>query len=249
MMYKQNFVAVIKCKGKILRERNGGEVYLPFGADYSILLKNKDARRVLVDVEVDGKSALNGHKLILDGNETQELKGFMRNMRKTNRFKFINKTKEIQNHRGDRIDDGLIRVVYQFERQKQEPILTYTDFPCSTRSFNTGDFIIGGEPESTFCSRSLTSSSIECATKSFAPRSDEGITVKGEKIKQHYSYGNIEALESAIHTIVLHLKGQTAGQKKVKKAITVKAKLGCETCGRKNRSTNKYCYNCGTCLY
>ncbi len=45
MMYKQNFVVVVKCNGKILREQDSDVVYLPFGAEYSILLKNKDSRR------------------------------------------------------------------------------------------------------------------------------------------------------------------------------------------------------------
>lgn len=245
-MYKQNFVAVVKCNGNILREKNGGEVYLPFGTNYSVLLKNKDARSASVDIEVDGESVLNGHKLILDGNETREIKGFMCNMKKTNRFKFIKKTKEIQKHRGDKIDDGLIRIVYQFECQKQEestisytyPYYVNTKFSYLDNSPGISPTTIN-EPNSVFYS---------CNSNSLVPCSDEGITVKGEKIKQHYRYGDIGPLESAIHTIVLHLKGQTERRKKVKKAITVKTKLSCETCGRKNKSTNKYCYNCGTYL-
>jgi hypothetical protein len=46
-MYKSNFIVAINHKGKILRE-NGDEVYLPFGSQYSILLKNKSSRRSLV---------------------------------------------------------------------------------------------------------------------------------------------------------------------------------------------------------
>jgi len=254
MMYKNNFVAVVKCKGKILRERNGGSVYLPFGAEYSILIKNKDARRALVDIEVDGENVMNGHKLIVDGNETQEIKGFMRNMKKTNRFKFIHKTKEIQRHRGDRIDDGLVRVTYQFEKQQAEPItITYTDFPSQRKCKGnpTADWTYYDSHTSVGNSIHDGASVYNCSfsnNRSFAPQADEGITVKGEKITQNYSYGDIGALESAIHTIVLHLKGQTRRKKVVKKAMTVKTKLGCSTCGRKNKSTNKFCHNCGTYL-
>ena len=84
--------------------------------------------------------------------------------------------------------------------------------------------------------------------RSAAPMADEGITVKGEKINQNYNYGDIGALESETHTIVLHLKGQTQRKRVIKKAMTVKSKLGCSTCGRKNKSTNKFCHNCGTYL-
>lgn len=255
MMYKNNFVAVVKCKGKILRERSGGSVYLPFGAEYSILLKNKDARRALVDIEVDGENVMNGHKLIINGNETQDIKGFMRNMRKTNRFKFIHKTKEIQRHRGDRIDDGLVRVTYQFEKQYDRPIVlppqpwTYNNFSTRKCKGNpTADWTY--YDSNTTAVNSVHDGSPAAYNCSFnnAPLSDEGITVKGEKITQNYNYGDIGTLESATHTIVLHLKGQTQRRKVVKKAMTVKTKLGCSTCGRKNKSTNKFCHNCGTYL-
>lgn len=247
MMYKNNFVVVVKCKGKILRERDGGSVYLPFGAEYSILLKNKDASRALVDIEVDGENVMNGHKLIVEGNETQEIKGFMRDMRKTNRFKFIHKTKEIQEHRGDRIDDGLVRVTYQFEKKHVEPItITFDSFPTQRKCKRSPSVDWTYCDSRTSVSNNSDNSVYFSSFNNAAPVSDEGITVKGEKITQNYNYGDIGALESAIHTIVLHLKGQTQKKKVVKKAMTVRTKLGCSTCGRKNKSTNKFCHNCGT---
>ena len=249
MMYKNNFVAVIKCNGNILRERSNGAVYLPFGASYSVLLKNKDARRALVTMEVDGKNVLNGQSLILDGNETQEIKGFMRNMRKTNRFKFINKTREIQQHRGDRIDDGLVRVTYQFEKPIEFPKLSnhsktyiWNDLSDSTTWY------YGSNSDSSGTFNSVNYSSSLCKSKSFAPRRDEGITVKGEEVNSRYVNGSIGFLEPDIHTIILQLKGLTETNKPIKRAVTVKTKMKCETCGRKNRSTNKFCYNCGTYL-
>lgn len=244
MMYNNNFVVVVKCDGKVLREHNKGTVYLPFGSEYSILIKNKDARRALVDIEVDGKSVLNGHKLIVGGNTAKEIKGFMRDMDKTNKFKFINKTKEIQNYRGDRIDDGLVRVAYQFEKQEDQPVFInygydFNKFLCD----NTKSLV----PDSTNDTLYGSSISFNCSFNS-APAADEGITVKGKKINQTYVHGNIGELERAIYTIILQLRGKTSRKQSVKKAITVKSKTVCETCGRKNKTTNKFCYNCGTCL-
>ena len=48
MVYKSNFVAVVKTNGTILREKgeSNDEVYLPFGNEYSLLLKNKNSKRV-----------------------------------------------------------------------------------------------------------------------------------------------------------------------------------------------------------
>lgn len=260
MMYKNNFVAVIKNRGKILRERNG-VVYLPFGSSYSVLLKNKDARRASVTIEVDGEDVLNGHSLILNGNETHEVRGFMRNMSKTNRFKFIKKTKEIQNYRGDRIDDGLVRVTYRFEKPASHfPIKPLPkrwekiDWPDGRPRKGTG------HPDWHYYSDSTTSRGPQSGTtntfynavnfdtvKCSAPLSDEGITVKGEKITQNYEYGDIGTLGSPT-TIVLQLRGSTSKKKKITKAVTTKTRLRCSTCGRRNKSTNRYCYNCGTYL-
>ena len=39
MMYNNKLVAAIKSNGKVLREF-GEEVYIPFGSEYSILIKN-----------------------------------------------------------------------------------------------------------------------------------------------------------------------------------------------------------------
>ena len=249
MMYNQRFVAVIKSGGRILRERHNGTVYLPFGKEYSILLKNKDARKVLVDIEVDGKNVLNGHKLIMDGNETQEIMGIMKNMSVTNRFRFINKTKEIQNHRGDRIDDGLVRITYQFEEHKRRPVtINWCKTPYRPPYDSTDDTRYTGDVLYT-CSTNDIVGSVNDTAKGFSPRSDEGITVKGSKVNSNYRYGDVGDLEPSVYTIVLQLKGRTKKSKKiVSKPITVKTRLKCDTCGRKNKSVAKFCYNCGTYL-
>jgi len=203
-----------------------------------------------VEIEVDGKNVLNGHKLIVNGNEDQEVKGFMKDMNNTNRFKFIHKTKDIQEYRGDKIDDGLVRVTYQYEKYKPEPIsLTYIDQPVYTCRLNNNN----NNYDIFTYSYGSVSSSLDCrgmpSSISYPPPlSDEGITVKGDKINQNYNYGNIDSLESNIYTIVLHLKGLTKNKRMVQKPITIKSKLKCSICGRNNKSFNKFCFNCGTFL-
>jgi hypothetical protein len=246
-MYKNNFVAVIKCGGKILREQNS-EVYLPYGSEYSIWLKNKDARRASVSIEVDGENVLNGHSLIIDGNTSQEIKGFMRDMKETNRFKFIKKTKEIQNHRGDRIDDGLVSITYQFE-EPIKPIIwsgSSSGTPWNDgKGFNWQDTHYFYDGNTTGNVRGQTATFACCSN----PLPDEGITVKGEKITEQYYNGSIGQLSPETTTIVLQLKGALKTVKPIKKPLTVKTKIKCETCGRKNKSSNKFCYNCGTYLH
>lgn len=265
MMYKNSFVVVIKNKGKVLREDSKGVVRLPFGSEYTILLKNKDSRKAVVDVEIDDRDVAGG--LIIPANESFELKGFLDGLRVRNKFKFIQKTKEIQDYRGDRLGDGLVRVEYKFEKKYEEPVWKISQpvvpiiyqpvvWPKSTR--HTGPY--------TFTTSGWVYSDISCETYSCSnssdvseapsifhlnasvPVSDEGITVKGSETKQNFVCGTTNQLESQSSVIILHLKGSTVKHGKVKQAVTVRTKLRCSTCGKKSKSNAKFCINCGTYL-
>lgn len=108
-MYSDKLVACIKVNGRILRE-NKGNVLLPFGCEYSILVKNLDSVRQQVNISVDGKMA--GDNLIIAPNSSLELERFIRNgnLESGNRFKFIERTAGIESHRGIGGDDGIVRV-------------------------------------------------------------------------------------------------------------------------------------------
>jgi len=253
MMYNNNFVAVIKHNGRILRERDGA-VRLPFGSHYSILLKNKNSKRALVQIQVDDKYVLKGgQKLIVDAHSTVEIKGFMRNMSVSNRFKFIKKTKQIRRYRGDRIDDGLVSVEYWFEKDP-DPIWYFNaiapTFKESGRRYGGSSFSHSYYSDSNTAGEVRYSSSLSnnSFTKSSAP-SDDGITVKGSKINQDYVYGHINDVESSSSVITIQLKGRTKKTKRmVKKAVTTRTKLRCETCGKRSKSYAKFCSRCGTYL-
>jgi hypothetical protein len=117
MVYQNNFVATVKVGKKILRE-NQNTVTVPFGSEYSIYLKNLSTVRALVRVSVDGQDATEGVWLIVPANSPLELERFIKNgnMYKGNRFKFIERTGQIEEHRGVGAEDGLIRVEYKFEQ-------------------------------------------------------------------------------------------------------------------------------------
>ena len=123
MVYSDRFVACIKVNNKILRERkenDGTVVYLPFGSEYSILLKNLDNRRAVVNIDIDGRDVTNGG-LVIPGNSEVDLERFVTLDSKGYKFKFIEKTAQISEYRGDKPDDGVIRIQYQFE-EIPEPI-------------------------------------------------------------------------------------------------------------------------------
>ena len=113
-MYCEKFVACIKVNGKILRE-NKDIVHLPFGTEYSILLKNLSSKRAKVNVFVDGDDVLDCSSILLGAHDETELEGFLKGFKVSNKFKFIEKTEKISDYRGDKAEDGLVRVEYSFE--------------------------------------------------------------------------------------------------------------------------------------
>lgn len=110
-MHQNNFIVCVKSGGRILRESES-IVSLPFGSEYSILIKNLHSVRAQVSVSVDGTDATDGTRLIIGPNASVELERFIKNgnLSAGNRFKFIERTGAIEEHRGIGSDDGLIRV-------------------------------------------------------------------------------------------------------------------------------------------
>ncbi len=120
--YSNKLVCSVKVNNKILREKttnNESIVYVPFGSEYSLLLKNLGGRNAVVNIEIDGRKVTDGGFYINAG-QTAEIERFVDSLTEGRRFKFIEKTDEISDFRGDRIDDGMIRVTWQFEAAKPE---------------------------------------------------------------------------------------------------------------------------------
>lgn len=260
MVHQNYLVASIKCNDKILREHSD-TVYLPFGSTYSVLLKNLNTKKALVTIYIDGKTVIDG--LILPPrskhkDNTVEVERFLEdNYESGHKLKFIEKTDEISNYRGDNIEDGLIRIEYKFEQDF--PRLIYTDWiyynnSCTNNYWETrptmyrnvsGNNVVYG---STTDSELLKSQSISCSTAQYTSQNDQGITVEGGYSDQSFQSGHIGPLEVETHVIVLNLKGYSPSDTPLKEPIGSRDKLQCKTCGRKWKSSHKFCGNCGTCL-
>lgn len=122
-MYESKLAAAIKVNGKVLREFNKDTVYIPFGSEYSVLLKNLNTKRALVNIFIDGQNIVEGG-LVLDAGQEVDLERFVKNGNLTegNRLKFIERTAGIEQHRGVKLEDGLVRIEFQFE-QPPRPIV------------------------------------------------------------------------------------------------------------------------------
>jgi hypothetical protein len=257
MMYNQKLVASIKANSKVLREFKD-TVYIPFASEYSILLKNLNVTRAVVNVFIDGENVVPGG-LVIDPGRTVDLERWIKNgnLSEGNKFKFIERTQAIEDGpRGIKIEDGLIRVEYQFELPR--PVLNIPQWSSSaiygsslTRSISgsTGDW--AGPAGAVTCSATLNSVStdsfnVQASGASF--KNETGITVPGSKSTQAFQTVTVGALESTVHNIVLKLVGDLGDNKPVTKPVTVKAKPKCVTCGKQNRAHAKFCSECGTAL-
>ena len=125
-MYKNQLAVAIKHNGKILRE-TADLVHLPFGSEFSVLVKNLNSRRAKFTLHIDGTDVLDGDDVVVNANSEIEMKRFFRNgnMDEGNAFKFIERTQSIEDGpRGIKVDDGIVRVEFWFEQAP--PVITTT---------------------------------------------------------------------------------------------------------------------------
>lgn len=230
MMYQNNLAAAIKVNGNILREF-GDTVYIPFGSEYQIRLRNLISSRVKLNVEIDGQNVTDGG-LVLNALQSIDLERFIRNGNLTtgNRFKFIERTSKIENHRGIKLEDGLIIIRYEFEI----PQVTFKSLSQPVWDAY-GTARVGGTYINSVSQRSVF-------------YNETGITVEGSKSNQQFSTTNWRGSSGGEYTIIFKLLGETEENKKVREPVTVKTKLECKTCGTKNHATSKFCSECGTAL-
>jgi hypothetical protein len=126
MMYGNKLAAAIKVNGKVLREFKD-TVYIPFGSEYSILVKNLHTTRAVVNIFLDGENVVPGG-LVIDPGREVDLERWIKNgnLSEGNRFKFIERTQAIEDGpRGIKLEDGLIRIEHQFEQLR--PIINIAD--------------------------------------------------------------------------------------------------------------------------
>lgn len=118
MMYNEKLVVCVKSNGKVLREFKD-KIYLPYGSEYSVFVKNLNTVRALVHIYIDGNEVIDGGLIIDAGKETNIERSVKNgNLDKGNRFKFIERTDRIEQTRGVGTEDGLLRVEFQFEAPK-----------------------------------------------------------------------------------------------------------------------------------
>jgi hypothetical protein len=247
MMYESKLAAAIKVKGKVLREFKD-TVYVPFGSEYSILLKNLHTTRAVVNVFIDGDDMVPGG-IVLNAGQEVDLERSVKNGNLTegNKFKFIERSGAVEQHRGAKLEDGLVRIEFQFE----QPVRPIVNSPWIAASgYDSGKIYPQGSIMRSMGATYSTNASLNSITASATSSTmdslinDVGITVPGSHSTQKFSTTYVGALESTKHSMVFKILGGEA----VKEAVTVKHKPKCVTCGKQNKATAKFCTECGTAL-
>ena len=118
-MFSNKMVACLKANNKILREVKD-TVLVPFGSEYSIYLKNLNSVRAEVNITIDGKDVC-PEGLVVNANSEVNIERFIKDLNTGNRFKFIERTGNIEKHRGVGAEDGLIRIAFKFEKVAPKP--------------------------------------------------------------------------------------------------------------------------------
>lgn len=268
MMYKSSLAVAVKNNGKVLREFNKDTVFLPFGSEYSILVKNLNTVRALVHITIDGQNMTKDGLVVNAGSEVELERKITENMNKGNKFKFIERNDAVEQHRGVKLEDGVIRIEYQFEKVYNYQPLYYVSPTVwyGGSGIYVGDIVTGSTTSTTGsvlrnASMNATSTSTTSynaadsvhpgvACNDFVEQgfNDAGITVPGSQSNQKFNTVWSFPLEYEKHVMIFKLLGETPDNEPIRKPVTVKAKPKCVTCGKQNKANAKFCSHCGTSL-
>lgn len=259
-MHKNNFVVCVKVGNKILRETKD-VVPLPFGTEYKVFLKNIDSRRAMAKVTIDGDDIMGERWLVLEPNDSLDLERFVRNgnLNEGNRLKFIERTKAVEEGRGVKAEDGLIRVEFKFEQAAFiGGLILHNDCfnnptvpnPFAPPVFNPwqqdNHNIMRCQSTSLYSACAESGGVLSANSVSTANVNDAGITVPGSVSDQKFQ--DVWGFPTGPSEVVtLRLVGREKNQP-VAKVRTVDVKPRCVTCKNVGRANAKFCSQCGTSL-
>jgi len=231
-MMNNKLVAGIKVNGKVMREFKE-DIYIPFGTDYSIFLKNLNSVKAQVKISIDDRDILDGKALLIDPNENLDLERWLVGGNNTGpKLKFVEKTEKIRETKTETGMDGIVVIKFQFEQVYSPNHILYHENYYPPVTYGTSDDRCRG----------LDTFSTSCDVQCSSSDNTDGFTVKGEESNQSFKNGYIGTLEEQEHTICFKLKGGH------QKPITVKTRFICDACQSKMPLNYKFCSHCGNNL-
>jgi hypothetical protein len=274
-MYNSGFVVSTKINGRTVEEKDG-KVVIPFDSEYSLMLKNRNDRKAVARVYIDGEEATEKGRLILDANASINLERFIDDMDKGRKFKFVPISDRRVNDKGDS-EKGFIEVRFQLVKPVVNNVIVHEEHiyhhprrdwyhdwsPFYPYKWNQPYFV-----DTTFQSATLGSSMTlnASACNSVNSVSSFACTTSPTSSIQHDAYiKDNHLVEEAGATV----KGSNSSQKfsysyigelesteivirfqlvgtKDEKIADQYLKTHCTKCGKKYDVNDNYCAKCGT---
>jgi len=240
MSYSKGFVLSTKLNKsntflKEIRKNNEPTVYMPFGSEYSIFLKNKTAHKAKFTIKLDGKYVHpEDDSFISNPNSSFDLERFLLDgdMHKGDKLKFVNVEGSGEEPGAD--ENGLIEVKIELEKVSKylsDDILCFGDHIRKANIFNSR---LNCESESFGCDTISFCSTSESATMDWMEnsleRSEEGVTTGGSESNQ--SFINVLDFETEGDPIILKLRIKPVKNSASKDTVCI----GCD--GNKKQRNN-----------
>jgi len=260
---EHGFVIAVLSNGKVLREQHG-QVFIPFGSEYTIRIKNPTYARVGVVIDVDG-STINQNKIVVDANSTVDIKRMCvdGDLNAGPALKFVelghNSVQDPSNN-----DNGIIKVAFYKEARSNPRWWDSTEQQCALSN------PIGGMygPIRRNASASNSTLYTSSASSTLSSRSEAGIsgairamhatqstvsglpgaTVPGKETEQQFRTIDITFETEPTATMTLRMRGNSPyslPQEQLPPSKQYNQRF-CTSCGVRIAIKDNYCANCGT---
>lgn len=258
-MYSNGFVCSIKINGKTVEEKDG-KVVVPFDSEYCIFLKNRNDRKAVARVYIDGDEVTEKGRLIIDANNSVNLERYLDNMDNGKKFKFVPISDNRVNDKGDS-EKGFIEVRFQLVKPVLNNFIIHEEHVYHKKHHYWNDWwdyswykrpyyfdfptITYGGGHTCDCN-SFNLMSYNCASTNKATIQDNhlveerGATIKGGDSSQKFSYAYVGELESIETVIRFQLVGTND-----EKITNQYLKTHCVKCGKKYDTNDNFCAKCG----
>lgn len=260
-MYNDGFVVAIKVGDRFVEERGDSKFVVPFDSEYTVRLKNRNSRKAVARIYIDGEEVNKLGSFILDANATLDLERFVDKLDAGNKFRFVPLSNSGVKDKNNG-ENGIIEARFQLVKPVEKPIIYddhhhhhhhhynypyYNTWPGWPRwdnpiyCNNTGGKGMSSGCDMTFsmnCSADMGASEplmCNCTSADL-----KGATVEGSKSSQKFSYSYVGELESKETVIRVQLVGSTDTELK-----DYYEKKHCGKCGKKYGLGDIFCSSCG----
>jgi len=125
-MYNDGFVVAIKVGDRFVEEKGSGNFVVPFSSEYSVRLKNRNSRKAVARIYIDGEEVNKLGSFILDANSTLDLERFVDKLDAGNKFRFVPLSNSDVKDKNNG-ENGIIEARFQLVKPVEKPIIYRED--------------------------------------------------------------------------------------------------------------------------